>query len=73
MVECKILHINEGKERELTNGNWFYASEMEKTEQFLTTYINQGFKVKQMIPQISPGDDGSFYNDGFIVYLEREK
>ncbi len=35
-------------------------------------YINDGYEVKQMIPEVTPNGSGGFYKSGFTVYLEKE-
>ena len=77
MKKCRVLHINDGNSRELTNGNRFFAEHEPKTEQAITKLMEMGYEVKQMVPQYSPsiqGNSGSytFYLSGYSYYLEKE-
>lgn len=72
MYEFKLIHVNDGDEKELTNGDWLYAAELVKAENFLAPYIEEGFRIRQMIPSVVPDGKGGIYNDGFIVCLERD-
>lgn len=76
MKECKVLHIHDGGAVTLQNGDRHLYEQYPWAEEVLTDFINQGYEVKQMIPQFSPAmqREGcwSFYKSGFIAYLERE-
>ena len=77
MKKCRVLHINDGNSRELTNGNSFFAEHEPKTEQAINKLMEMGYEVKQMVPQYSPsiqGNSGSFtfYLSGYSYYLEKE-
>lgn len=77
MKKCRVLHINDGNSRELTNGNRFFAEHEPKTEQAINKLMEMGYEVKQMVPQYSPsiqGNSGSFtfYLSGYSYYLEKE-
>ena len=75
MKECKIIHINDGNPIEVSNGNRFFQECFPQTEEVINDYLNQGFEVKQIIPQYSPAiqEEGnfSFYKSGILIYLER--
>lgn len=76
MKECKILHINDGSAKELANGNFHFMEEYEWAEEVLRAYLEKGYEVRQMIPNLTPGrlERGvAFYDTGFLVYLERER
>ena len=77
MKKCKIIHINDGNTVELANGDYFYAEEYEKAEAFLEPYLEEGYEVKHMIPEVMPAmqEEGgyAFYHSGFTVYLEKEE
>ena len=74
--ECKILHINDGSAKVMLNKNFHFMEEYHWAEQILETYLDQGFVIRQMIPNFTPsrGTPGSyaFYDTGFVVILERE-
>lgn len=75
MKECKIIHINDGNERTLTNGNFHFAEDVPWAEKMLALYLNAGYEISQMIPEIDPGRPGNgypFYRSGFTVVLTRE-
>ena len=74
MKECKIIHINDGDAKELTNGNWHMAEEYVWTSEMLNLYLNAGYTITHVVPEFSPGRPGDlpFYKDGFAIFLERE-
>lgn len=77
MKECKIIHIHDGNLVEISNGNRFFQEDFPQTEQVINDYLNQGFEVKQILPQYTPAiqKEGylSFYKSGVLIYLERER
>jgi len=75
MKECKIIHINDGSHRTLTNGNFHYAEDFPWAEKMLEEHLNAGYQIVQMIPEYTPASrtDGlTFYKSGFTVVLIRE-
>ena len=76
MKECKILHINDGNPEVLHNGDNLYIEELTVSEEILNELLEEGWEVKQMLPDFTPSilQKGcySFYHTGFVVYLERE-
>lgn len=76
MKECKIIHINDGTAREITNGNRHFVEDYPWTEEQLNRYLNEGYELKHMVPMVTPAIQGegnySFYKSGFAFYLERE-
>jgi len=76
MKTCKIVHINDGNPAEVTNGNRLYVENFPHAEKILDVYLNAGWEVKHIIPSVDPAmpeqDGFSFFNTGFIVYLEKE-
>ena len=76
MTECKIITINDGKERQLTNGNYLYACDYPVLERYLNEYLEEGWKVIHMLPEFEPAinekGNYSFYKGGYTFYLERE-
>lgn len=77
MKKCTILHINDGNPKEVHNGNRLYVEEYVVSEDVLNPYLAAGFEVKHIVPWVRPNinEEGSFpfFNDGFIVYLEKEE
>lgn len=76
MKECKLIHINDGNEETLQNGNYLFVEEFPRTAEIIAGYLNQGYEVKQIIPDVTPNilQEGAytFYKGGIVVYLERE-
>ncbi len=72
MKRCRIIHINDGNPETINNGDWMFVESYTRAERILEEYINDGYEVKQMIPDITPADAGGFYKTGFTVYLEKE-
>lgn len=77
MMKCRVLHVNDGNAKELTNGNRFFAENYPKMEETINRVMQMGYEVKQMVPQYSPsvqGNDGTymFYLSGYAFYLEKE-
>ena len=76
MTECKIITINDGNAREITNGNHLFVEEFETTEAIIGDLINDGWKVVSFAPDYNPAvqDSGNytFYKGGLTFYLERE-
>ncbi len=77
MKKCRIVHINDGNHRELTNGNRFFAEHNPQTEEKLNQLLALGYEVKHVVSQYSPsiqGETGNymFYKSGYTFYLEKE-
>lgn len=76
MKECRVIHIHDGDAQELTNGNWHTASEYEWAGNMLSLYLNAGYEIQHVIPEVCPAQQRpgcySFYKDGFTVILVRE-
>ena len=76
MKECKIITINDGNPREITNGNRLYVEEFDTTEGIISELINDGWKVVSFVhdfnPAIQETGNYSFYKGGLTFYLERE-
>lgn len=73
--ECKIIHINDGREETLFNGNFLFVEEWPATAQIIQKYLDAGYEVKKIIPDFTPAiqKEGSysFYKTGMTVYFER--
>ncbi len=76
MKECKIITINDGNAKEITNGNLLFVEEFKATEKIIGELINDGWKVVSFAPDFNPAiqESGSFsfYKGGLTFYLERE-
>lgn len=76
MKECKIITINDGNERELSNGNRLYICDYPVTEKCVNDYLEDGWNIVQMTPVFNPAinreGDFTFYRGGYTFYLERE-
>lgn len=76
MKECKIIHINDGNSETIRNEGFLFVEEMSYTEKIIGEYLNAGYEVKHIVPEISPAKQSeglfTFYKDGITVYLERE-
>lgn len=75
MKGCKIIHINDGDHRTLTNRNYHFAEDFPWAEKMLMLYLNNGYEISQIIPDITPANprDGlAFYKGGFTVILISE-
>ena len=76
MKECKIIHINDGTARVITNGENHFVEDFPWAEELVESYLNQGYEVKQMIPSYTPNvqkaGEYSFFIGGFIVYMKKE-
>lgn len=76
MKVCKILHINDGQPKVITNGNFLFAEEYVRASDILNQYLADGWELRTMIPEFTPGarEDGpAFYCGGFTVYLEHDE
>ena len=75
--KCKLIHINDGSATTVENGNFHFVEEFDWTAKYLERYLNEGYEVKHMVPEVSPAiqGDGSycFYKSGFTFYLECEE
>ena len=76
MKKCKIVHVNDGTAKVITNGDRHFAEEYPWAEDFIEHYLNQGYEVKQMISNYTPNirEEGgpSFFIGGFTIYMEKE-
>ena len=76
MKECKVIRINDGLEDEIQNGEFMHILTQPRAEKLIEFFLDNGYEVKQMIRDFSPGMGGaggySFYRGGLIFYLERE-
>ena len=76
MKECRIITVNDGKERELSNGNYLYVCDYPATEKVVNEYLKEGWDIVHMTPVIDPAinreGDFTFYKGGYTFYLERE-
>lgn len=76
MKECRIIHINDGNRKVIRNKDCLFVEELTCTEAIIGEYLNAGYEVKQIIPEIMPAKqfEGmfTFYKDGVTVYFERE-
>ena len=76
MKKVKILHINDGNSEVVTNGDRMFIETFPKAQNEIEKYLNEGWEVKQMIPEVSPAinKEGAytFYESGFTVYMEKE-
>ena len=76
MKKCKIVHVNDGTVKVITNGNHHFAEEYPWMENLVDDYLSEGYQLKHMFPSITPNilDKGNypFYADGFILYLEKD-
>ncbi len=76
MKKVIILHINDGNSEVATNGNRMFVETFPKAQSEIEKYLNEGWEVKQMIPEVTPSvnKEGaySFYKSGFTIYMEKE-
>lgn len=71
--EIKVIHINDGSEKMLTNGNFHYAEEFAWTGEVLSEYVNAGYRIVSIMTDYTPyPEKNSFFKTGFNVILERE-
>ena len=71
--EIKVIHINDGSEKMLTNGNFHFAEEYGWTGEVISAYVNVGYRIVSITPAYSPYPErNSFFKTGFNVFLERE-
>ena len=77
MKTCKLVHIHSGNKIEVQNENHLLIEEFPETDEIIQRYLNVGYEVKQIIPDITPAiqKDGaySFYKGGIVVYFEKEE
>jgi len=76
MKICKVIHINDGRPKMITNGNMVFAEEYVVTSDILNQYLADGWEVRNMVPEFTPSmeENGpAFYQGGFTFYLEREE
>ena len=76
MKDCKIIHIHDGKGKNIKTEKFFSVEELEESEKILNNYLAQGYEVKHIISNVSPNilkeGNWTFFKDGFTVYLEKE-
>ena len=76
MKVCKLVHINDGNEVELRNGGRLFVESYPNTEQIIGMYLEKGFTVKQIMPDVTPAMNRegcyTFYKGGVLVYFEKE-
>ncbi|MDO5132783.1 MAG: hypothetical protein Q4D81_07355 [Eubacteriales bacterium] len=76
MKECRIITINDGREKELANGNWLHIEEFPRMAEIIGKYLQEGWEVVHFVPVYNPAvhEEGkfSFYRGGYTFYLERE-
>lgn len=76
MKEAKVIHINDGTSVELTNGNRHFAEEQSWAGNMLTMYLNAGYDIIGIIPDLTPSYEGeggyNFYKTGFTAVMTRE-
>ena len=71
--EIKVIHINDGSEKMLTNGNFHFAEEYGWTGEVISAYVNVGYQIVSITTDYSPYPErNSFFKTGFNVILERE-
>lgn len=71
--EIKVIHINDGSEKMMTNGNFHYAEEFAWTGEVLSAYVNVGYRIVSIMTDYTPcPEKNSFFKTGFNVILERE-
>ncbi|MBQ8000423.1 MAG: hypothetical protein IJ298_04310 [Ruminococcus sp.] len=76
MKVCKLVHINDGNEVEIRNGGRLFVESYPNTEQIINLYLEKGFTVKQIMPDVTPAQNISgnltFYKGGVLIYFEKE-
>ena len=76
MKKCKIICINDGTAKVMTNGEHHFVEEFLWAEELINSYLEQGYEVKQMISNVTPNvqkeGDYTFFMGGFALYLEKE-
>lgn len=76
MKVCKLVHINDGNEVEIRNSGRLWVETYPTTEEIINLYIEKGFTVKQIMPDVTPAQNISgnltFYKGGVLVYFEKE-
>ncbi|MBE6734055.1 MAG: hypothetical protein E7563_01765 [Ruminococcaceae bacterium] len=76
MKVCKLVHINDGNEVEIRNSGRLWVETYPTTEEIINLYIEKGFTVKQIMPDVIPAQNISgnltFYKGGVLVYFEKE-
>lgn len=77
MKKCKLVHINDGSEKVITNGDMHFVEEYPWTEELIESYLNEGYEVKQMVSNYMPNIQGeggySFFVGGVTIYMEKEE
>ncbi len=76
MKHCKIVHVHDASPIELADSDRHHAEEYIWAEEFLSSYLKEGYEVRQIIPDITPAinekGNFTFYKGGFVVYLEKD-
>ena len=77
MKSVKIITINDGKEEELANGDYFYAEEYPRTETMVAQYLNEGWTLIHVLKDYNPAIQGegsySFYKGGLTFIFEKDE
>lgn len=62
MKKCKIIHINDGTAKVITNGENHFVEEFPWAEELINSYLEQGYEVKQMVSNVTPNiqKEGSY-------------
>lgn len=76
MKICKLVHINDGKEKEIQNGDFMLVEEYPRTDAMISELLNDGYELKHMVPDFTPAVQKpgcyAFYKGGFVFYFEKE-
>lgn len=76
MKVCKLVHIHDGNEIEIRNGGRLFVESYPNTEQIINLYLEKGFTVKHIMPDVTPNINNpgsySFFKGGVLVYFEKE-
>ena len=77
MKKCKVININDGSPKMLSNRDRLCIEEYTRIEEILEGYFQQGYTLKQIVPTYSPNiqqrGNYSFYVNGYTVYLEKDE
>ena len=76
MKKCKIITINDGSAREVTNDNFLFVEEYDVAESIIDKYLEEGYEIKHMVPVYDPAIQGkgnyTFYRSGCTFYMEKD-
>lgn len=77
MKKCKVININDGSPKILTNQDRLCVEEYTRIEEILEGYFQQGYRLIHIVPTYNPGiqekGNYSFYCNGYTVYLEKDE